>query len=210
MPHIAGQERRTNVRRGYIRVAISFRPGRLPGMKFGRRLGRFKHPDRGRQNSFSAMTRFSGGMGDWVAKVATWPRACTPASVRPEPWGKTFSPVTRSMAEASVPWIVAAPGLDLPSGELRAVIGQDQFEIAHAIVWSLPGWRLSSNRGCNSLQSFTWRSEAASQSQAAVSAILFHSLRASGAGCTLTRSKRTNGPAGTKMKPGACILRTIA
>ena len=56
------------------------------------------------------MTRFSGGMGDCVPKLATWPRACTPASVRPEPWGRMFSPVTRPMANANAPWTVADPG----------------------------------------------------------------------------------------------------
>jgi len=60
--------------------------------------------------SFKAFTKFAGGMGDSAANVATWPRACTPASVRPEPCGKTFSPVTRPIAEARVPWIVAASG----------------------------------------------------------------------------------------------------
>ena len=35
--------------------------------------------------------------------VATCASACTPASVLPDPCGSTFSPVTRPMAEASVP-----------------------------------------------------------------------------------------------------------
>src|ERR1700730_2186225 len=60
--------------------------------------------------SFNALTRFCAGMDDSVVNVATWARACTPASVRPEPCGKTFSPVTRPIAEASVPWMVAASG----------------------------------------------------------------------------------------------------
>jgi len=60
--------------------------------------------------SFNALRKFSVGTGEEVENVATWASACTPASVRPDPWGKTFSPVNRLMAEASVPWMVAASG----------------------------------------------------------------------------------------------------
>jgi hypothetical protein len=50
------------------------------------------------------------GTEDSVTNVITCASACTPASVRPEPCGNTFSPVIRPMAEASVPCTVLASG----------------------------------------------------------------------------------------------------
>src|SRR5215468_1164302 len=60
--------------------------------------------------SFSAFWKFSVGTGENVTNVTFCASACTPASVRPEPCGNTFSPVIRPMAKASVPCTVAASG----------------------------------------------------------------------------------------------------
>src|SRR5258708_36257571 len=60
--------------------------------------------------SFRAFRKFSVGIGDPVENELTCASACTPASVRPDPCGRTFWPVNRPIAEASVPWIVAASG----------------------------------------------------------------------------------------------------
>ena len=52
-------------------------------------------------------------------KDATWPRACTPASVRPEPCGSTRSPVTLSMASDNSSLDGRLIGLDLPAAKSR-------------------------------------------------------------------------------------------
>ena len=51
---------------------------------------------------FSASWRFAAGMGAFSEKEATCARACTPASVRPEPWGSTSSPVRRRRCSGSL------------------------------------------------------------------------------------------------------------
>ena len=56
----------------------------------------------GRQR-LRARCRLAAGMGAAREKLATWARAWTPASVRPEPWGRTRSPVVRWMASESRP-----------------------------------------------------------------------------------------------------------
>ena len=70
----------------------------------------FQHANRRRKNVVQSPHPFSRGNRRGGRKVATWASACTPASVRPEPWGSTFSPVKRPMAEASVPCTVFRPG----------------------------------------------------------------------------------------------------
>src|SRR5579862_2955446 len=60
--------------------------------------------------SLRARIQFSTGIAEAVAKLTTWASACTPASVRPDPWGSTFSPLKRPMAEASAPCTVVRPG----------------------------------------------------------------------------------------------------
>ncbi len=64
----------------------------------------------GGEERLSARSRLAGGMGAARRKLATWPRAWTPASVRPEPCGRTSSPVIRLRAAASVPWTVGSLG----------------------------------------------------------------------------------------------------
>src|SRR5579872_2622080 len=88
--------------------------------------------------SFKALTRFSAGMGDLVVNVATWARAWTPASVRPEPCGKTFSPVTRPIAEASVPWMVAASGCTCHPENSEPSYARTSLRLRMRIAWSFP------------------------------------------------------------------------
>jgi len=85
----------------------------------------------GGRMSFRAFTNWLAVWAIQIAKVATWPRACTPASVRPEPCGKTFSPVTRPIAEARGPGLSAHPAVFASQNKLRAVICQKEPEIAH-------------------------------------------------------------------------------
>lgn len=60
--------------------------------------------------SFRATTIFSVGIGYSEDNDATCARACTPASVRPEPCGSTLSPVIRFQASANVPCTLGRSG----------------------------------------------------------------------------------------------------
>ena len=141
------------------------RPPQAPGSAAGK-------------TSFKATTRFPAGMGDWVVKVATWPRACTPASVRPEPWGRTFSPGHPSNGRGQCALDRGRLGLDLPSKELRAIVGQDQFEIAHDDCLESYRARSSSKPVANLYKALRGRTLVQLQNWMNVSAILFHSIRA--------------------------------
>src|SRR3954464_14387124 len=60
--------------------------------------------------SLRAITRLEAGIGEPVVKLATCPSACTPASVRPDPWTTVSSRVTRAIASDNVPCTVCKPG----------------------------------------------------------------------------------------------------
>ena len=62
---------------------------------------------------------------------ATWPSACTPASVRPAPCTSTVSPQNAAIAAVSVPCTDGPLSCDLPAGKRRAVIFDGEFVAGH-------------------------------------------------------------------------------
>ena len=75
--------------------------------------------------------------------MATWARAWTPVSVRPEPWGRTVSPVMRGWLRRAFPgrwegWAGSA------SREGGAVVGEDGLPEGHRML--LDGNTVSAKR----------------------------------------------------------------
>ena len=82
-----------------------------------------------RRSGPAAAPRPASGLS--VRNEATWPRAWTPASVRPLAKSRAGRPVIFSMVASSVAWTVRHARLRLPAGVVRAVIGQGQLDAAH-------------------------------------------------------------------------------
>ena len=92
------------------RVAVDLAARREARVELGRRLGR-RRRSRGRAAG-SCSARAAGRAAGWSSsrsKLATWPSACTPASVRPAPRTNTVSPVMSRIASSSVAWTVRCP-----------------------------------------------------------------------------------------------------
>ena len=77
------------------------------------------------------------------ANEATWPRACTPASVRPAPATATRAPpVSVASASSTVPWTVRprARGLRLPAREVGPVVGEGERGTRVGSGCAMPGF----------------------------------------------------------------------
>src|SRR3954447_24453646 len=201
MPHISRQERRTNVA-AINSVAVRLRPGRLPGMEVRRDLGSFEYAYRCRQNVVQRDHQILGW--DWrvSGKTCDLTKGMHPSIGASRALGQHFLACNASNGRDQRPLDGGRLGLNLPSGEIRAVISQDQFEIAH-------GDSLESYRDRPSSNSF---------------ANLYKPLPGvDGYDCRIPRVARLyygihfapkgeeqNNGVSTKMKPGAPGLRTIA
>ena len=85
----------------------------------------------GRKCALSASRMVSVSHSLARSTCATWPRACTPASVRPAPCTSVFSPDSASIAVRQHALHGELIGLDLPAAERRAVIFDDEFVAGH-------------------------------------------------------------------------------
>ena len=65
------------------------------------------------------------------SKRATWPSACTPASVRPAPWTLTCSPEIASIAVLERLLHGRPVSLPLPAAERSAVIFEHELVARH-------------------------------------------------------------------------------
>ena len=91
-------------------VLVGFAEGAVAGVEVFGGLLDGEDADAGWEGAVEGAMEVGGGDGAASEKVATWARAWTPVSVRPEPWGRTVSPVMRWMAWASVPCMVGRLG----------------------------------------------------------------------------------------------------
>ena len=106
-----------------VGVALARAPQRRASKPAGR-LARVEHADRRRQERVEragqARRRRAGRA---VARLATWRRACTPASVRLAPMTLTGAPSRRrAPPSAAGPCTVGAVRLDLPAVEVGALV----------------------------------------------------------------------------------------
>ena len=91
-------------------VLIGFAEGGVARVKVWRNDFGGEDADAGRKTAVEGAMQGGGGDGRGEGKLATWARAWTPASVRPEPWGRTRSPTVRWMASERRPWTVGRLG----------------------------------------------------------------------------------------------------
>ena len=108
------------------------------GARRWRRGGRRSRPARARSR---ARARRGGrlpfhapsGSGS-PAWLATWPSACTPASVRPATVSSAGSPRTVASTSSSTPCTVRWPGLARPAREPRAVVLDEELRASAALA----------------------------------------------------------------------------
>ena len=113
-------------------VAVDLAARREARVEVGRRLARRRGARRRRgRNELRPRSRPCAGMRAASVKLATWPSACTPASVRPAPRIDTVSPASCAPPSSRQPCTVRMPGLPLPAGEVGAVVLDDEAQVAH-------------------------------------------------------------------------------
>jgi hypothetical protein len=201
MPHISRQERRTNVATKNS-VAVRLRSGRLPGMKVWRDVGSLEYAYRRRQNVIQRNHQIVGRDGRRSGKSCDLAQGMHPGIGASRTLRKNFLACYSSNGRGQGALDRGRLGLNLPSGEIRAVIGQDQFEIAHGDCLESYRRRPSSNSVANLYKALPGVDGC--DCRIPMLAQLYYGIHfARGA-------KSRNRAMSTKMKPGAPGLRTIA
>ena len=111
-------------------IAVDAGLGRASRVEIVRRGRDLQHGDVMREDGVEALRGPVGERALWT-KLATWPSAWTPASVRPATVSSTRSPMIRSSADSTSRLDRPLPGLGRPAGEARAVVGDQQAGCRH-------------------------------------------------------------------------------
>ena len=130
MPDIASPEKADKCRRD-TSGSGKFSPERICGHGIWRDLGSFKHANRRRQNVIQRTHQISGRDGRLSRKSCDLAQGVDSGVGASRTLRQDFFAGDSSNGRGQRALDGGRLGLDLPPREVRAVIGQDQFEIAH-------------------------------------------------------------------------------
>jgi hypothetical protein len=132
MPHIARHKRRTN-RPSINPIPISLRPCRMPRMKIRRYFRDLRYSHRRRQNVIQCLHKIPHRHRRLRPKCRHLRQCMHPRIRPPRSLRQYFFAGDSSNCRGKCPLHRCRVRLHLPSRELRSVIGENHFEIAHAI-----------------------------------------------------------------------------
>ena len=132
MPHIAREKWRAD-RAAIHPIAIGLAASGMARMELGGHLRNLQHPHRGRQNVVQRLQEIFRGDGRLRDKCHDLRERVHSRVGSARPLRQYLFAGNASNGRGKCALHGARVGLHLPSGEFRPVIGEDQFEISHAI-----------------------------------------------------------------------------